>query len=179
MPVYLFEMRRVHVCSIYLRNIVTPVACKSLAMPFQDLMIWYLSRVVREHRVSITETLRIHFRWGDRLRHGLAVLEIFFRISSGSFFSTGLEGCRIRYTSGSKGEGHLSVLMDSVHPISATIQIVALNESFKATVLIIVNLTKVDDDESRYKWRNIFVSVYSLIWITKTWLINKHTFWEV
>lgn len=128
--IYLFNLRRLPVCWIYLRNIVTPVVCKSLVMPFQDLMIWYLSRVVREHRVSITETLRIHFRWGDRLRHGLAVLEIFFRISNGSFFSIGLDGWRIKYTSGSNGEGHLSVLMDSVHPISVTIQMLAMNESF-------------------------------------------------
>lgn len=76
----------------YLRNMVTPVACKSLAMPFQDLMIWYLSRVVREQRVSITDTLRIHFRCGDRLMHGLEVFEILFRISMGTFFSTGVVG---------------------------------------------------------------------------------------
>lgn len=41
--------------------------------------------------------------------------------------------------------------MDSVYFIFVIIQILVMNESFKVIVLIIVNLIKVDDDESWYK----------------------------
>lgn len=50
--------------------------------------------------------------------------------------------------------------MDSVYFIFVIIQILVMNESFKVIVLIIVNLIKVDDDESWYGCRNGMYIVY-------------------
>ena len=117
-------------CLIYLINIFSPVIPRSLAIPFQDFIIWNLSLVVKEHRISIIEMFLIHLRCGSFLWFfwilGIAFrrLHVCFRLSpphTGIFSGLFGIGARTKYAFRLTFESG-AICAPSEHPISKCVE---------------------------------------------------------